>query len=170
MVMPVAKKGQGWVKLHRKIEDDELWTDKEPFDKRSAWIDLIMMANHEDRTILVNGNPVVIGEGQRWTSVRTLAARWHWSEGRVRRYLKLLEKLKKVTQEKSKNGTLLTIEKYSFYQHGRLTDEHTDRHTDELTDGSPIDTKQELLRTIYNKNDKEVGAKPLNPDSLEGYE
>lgn len=36
---------KGWVKIHRAIEDSGIWQHKEPFDKRSAWIDLIMMAN-----------------------------------------------------------------------------------------------------------------------------
>jgi hypothetical protein len=40
---------EGWIKLYRKLWDDEIWDDElEPHNKRSAWIDLLMMANHED--------------------------------------------------------------------------------------------------------------------------
>ena len=44
---------QGWVCTHRKICEHWLWKDENPFDKRSAWIDLIMMANHEDKKIFM---------------------------------------------------------------------------------------------------------------------
>lgn len=37
---------EGWIKLHRKLSDNPLWTC-EPFTKGQAWVDLILLANHE---------------------------------------------------------------------------------------------------------------------------
>ena len=88
------KEKQGWIKLHRQIMDNDLWNMPEPFDRRSAWIDLLMLMNHEPRAVpLRNGNIIYLEAGQHFTSMDTLAARWHWSRGKVIRYMKLLCKL-----------------------------------------------------------------------------
>lgn len=165
--MPVAKKnGRGWVKLHRQIQDSWLWMSDEPFDRRSAWIDLILMANHEDRKVLINGRLVVIGAGQRWVSVRVLAERWGWSKSKVMRFLTLLERDSMITMSGTPNGTLLTLIKYGFFQTGRDTsrdtNEYTKRDTDEYTDG----TKQELIST-NNKNERRISGGAAS-DSLSG--
>lgn len=39
--------GKGWVPISRQLQDHWLWNDK-PFSKGQAWIDLIMLANHEE--------------------------------------------------------------------------------------------------------------------------
>ena len=44
----------GWVKIHRKIISNPLWSS-EPFDKARAWIDLIILANYEAGFIMVRG-------------------------------------------------------------------------------------------------------------------
>ena len=34
----------GWIKLHRKIQECDLWSSEdEPFDRRSAWVDLLFL-------------------------------------------------------------------------------------------------------------------------------
>jgi hypothetical protein len=44
----------GWVRLHRKIENNFLWF-LEPFTKAQAWIDLFLNANHSDNKISIRG-------------------------------------------------------------------------------------------------------------------
>ena len=51
---------KGWVKIWRKIWASDIWDDEEPFCKRAAWIDLILMANHEPHEIMIDGKPVTI--------------------------------------------------------------------------------------------------------------
>lgn len=145
------KKDRGWIKLHRQIQDSAIWNIDESFDRRSAWIDLLLMVNHEDRTIMINGRNQVIGAGQRWTSTRTLASRWGWSKDRVTRYLKLLKSDGMITLERRSDGTLLTIVKYGFFQTGRDTDKDTDKDTGKDTNK---DTDKDETRTSKNlKND-----------------
>lgn len=74
--------------------ENEIWTEDDPFDRRSAWIDLIMMANIKTKTIIYRGHTLSIKRGQVYTSTRKLASRWNWSRDKVFRYLKLLEELK----------------------------------------------------------------------------
>ena len=52
--MTKQKKDKGFIALYRDILDHWIWTDNQPFDRRSAWIDLLLMVNHSDNTILSN--------------------------------------------------------------------------------------------------------------------
>ena len=88
--MAKKKKNSGWIKLYRQLQHNPIWQSSEPFSRRDAWIDLLLLANHEERVIIVKGKKQVIGEGQHWTSYRILADRWHWSYEKVRRYFALL--------------------------------------------------------------------------------
>jgi hypothetical protein len=154
------KKDRGWIRVYRSIKHNFLWTSSEPYDKRSAWIDLLLSVNHEDRTIMINGRPQVIGEGQRWLSQIALAKRWKWSRNRVNRYLHILVEQRMVTLSGTPSGTLLTIVNYGNFQTGRATDGATDGATDRTSNGATdgaqtITNKQELI----NKNDKQI-ARP----------
>lgn len=66
----------GWIKLHRKLQDCWIWQENEPFDKRSAWVDLLLSANHSDKKILFNGELIIVKRGQVLTSIRKLSAKW----------------------------------------------------------------------------------------------
>ena len=112
---------KGWIKLHRSLQDCSIWASSEPYDMRSAWVDLLMLANHEDKDVLFNYKPLTIMRGQYLTSVRQLGARWSWSKNRVLKYLRLLEKLKMIERESDKQRTLLTVVNYGIYQDGRDT-------------------------------------------------
>ena len=84
---------QGWISLYRKIRESEIWCGKEPFDKRSAWIDLLLSANHEDKNIIFGSTVTPIKKGSFITSELKLSERWKWSRHKVDDYLKLLKKL-----------------------------------------------------------------------------
>ena len=146
----------GWVKMHRKIRDSQIWDDKEPFDRRSAWMDLVMMVNHEDRDIIFDGKPVTVKRGQRITSIRALSERWHWSVNRTKRYLALLEQLKMIHTDRNTHRTLLTLINYDIYQGEGFTDEysneHTDEHSNEHTDEHTHGLQTRIKR--INKNEK----------------
>lgn len=116
------KNNKGWILLHRQLLDSEIWNLEEPFGFRSAWIDLILKANHEDRSLLLkSGKRVVVSRGQEWTSVRVLAARWKWRKQKVSNYLESLQEMGMITIEKSKSGTLITLVNYRDFQDFRNT-------------------------------------------------
>ena len=155
----------GWIKLYRQLQDCWIWLDKEPFDKRSAWVDLLLTANHSDKKILFNGELITIKRGQILTSVRKLSAKWKWSVNKVYRFLKLLEDDEMLQKESDKDRTLLTIENYSIFQCCEYTNENSNGNTngnsDEYTSETPTETptntptehKQECKEY---KNDKNV--------------
>lgn len=109
-------KSKGWIKVHRQIWDSDVWKSPEPFDARSAWIDLLLMANHEDAVILIGGKPVTLKKGQLHTSVKKLATRWRWNPKKVRRFLGQAKGQSMVSTKGSAFGTTITIENYTSFQ------------------------------------------------------
>ena len=159
------KLSSGWIKLYRQLQDCWIWLDKEPFDKRSAWVDLLLTANHSDKKILFNGELITIKRGQILTSVRKLSAKWKWSVNKVYRFLKLLESDEMLQKESDKDRTLLTIVNYSIFQCCEYTNGNSNGNTNgnsyEYTSDTPTETptntptehKQECKEY---KNDKNV--------------
>ena len=147
----------GWFKVHRKLFESEIWRPEfpEPYDIRSAWIELVGIANHETKEIIVGRDTLTVKRGQKFTSIRKLAKRFHWSKNRTLRYINLLEKLGMINKIETHNGTLLTIINYEVYQGGRDTsgdtygDTHGDTYGDTYGDTGGTQTR------IY-KNNKEI--------------
>ena len=108
---------EGWIKIHRKLQNNPIWNNpRMPFDYRSAWIDLLMMANHRDSEVIFDYETVVVKRGQLLTSTRQLGERWRWGKDRVCKYLRLRETQKMITKSSTTKRTLLTIVKYDDFQ------------------------------------------------------
>lgn len=155
---------KGWVIIHRKIEDNFLWEMDKPFDCRSAWIDLLLMANHEDRWIDVNGQPMKVGRGQRFTSIAKLAERWGWTRAKCYRYIKMLKAHGMCNTDRTSCGTLITIEKYDDYQSLRNTDDTTVDTTVDTTPDTTVDT-QTMNEEIIRNNEKRKKDDWVRPDT-----
>ena len=82
----------------------------------SAWIDLLLLANHKDKETIFDKKPILVKRGQRITSVRELSARWGWGKDKTLRFLRLLESEKMIVKESDSRKTLLTIVNYGIYQ------------------------------------------------------
>ena len=172
---------KGWIKLHRRIQDCWIW-DEKPFDKPRAWIDLLLLANHADKKIMFNGNPLIIKRGQYLTSIRKLAERWGWSYDKVSRFLNALVLEDMLRKESDNSRTLLTVINYEVYQDVPNADECTERTpTSEPTehqqvstpnaDRTPTSDKQECKELKELKNNKvdapKSGAKRFTPPSVD---
>ena len=105
---------QGWVAICRAIQEHWLWTEK-PFSKGQAWIDLIMLANYEDKKMPYKGKVITCERGTVNLSISFLADRWGWSRHKTRDFLKLLEADNMVTVNATTNRTTITIENYALY-------------------------------------------------------
>lgn len=143
----------GWIKLDREITEHWLWKEKEPFDRRSAWIDLLLMANHKDFKTLYKGKLVERKRGEVNTSTRYLAERWRWSRGRVNRFLELLVADKMVTLNSTTDGTTVTIENWGKWQDMLTTNSTTDDTTHSTTDSTTDSTNDKNIKN--NKKGKE---------------
>ena len=108
---------QGWIAVDRKIFDNLIWKNDDPFDRRSAWIDLLLLVNHADNKVLINGKVETVKRGQRITSILFLAQRWRWSRTKTKAFLKMLESEGMIRLDvQAKKKTIVTITNYSKYQ------------------------------------------------------
>lgn len=149
----MADKHQGWILLYRSIRDHWIWNRDRVFDQTHAWIDILLDVNHEERKIILDGRPMIIGRGQKWTSARTLADRWGWSVNKVRRFLSCLECDSMVTLERHTNGTLLTVVNYDNFQIAWNTNGTPTEH-ERNTNGTPTERNKELKELNNKKNNK----------------
>ena len=140
---------KGWIKLHRSLLDSDIWRDNQPFDMRSAWIDLLMLANHEDKNIIFDYQVVTVERGQFITSVRKLADRWKWGTERTLKFLRLLERLAMIYRDSNTHRTLITIVNYDKFQDWQDTGEDTIEDTDKDTTRT-----QPAHGSSTNNNDK----------------
>lgn len=151
----------GWISIHRKIQQSDIWLDKEPFDKRSAWIDLIMMANHEDRQVLFDGKFIEVKRGEKITSLRMLSEKWKWSRNKVKRFLKLLESGSMIELKIDRQKTTYKIVNYNVYQNEDLSKRPQKDHK-KTTDGPQTDTNNNVNNFNNVNNNNGVGQSELN--------
>lgn len=106
---------EGWISLHRSIQSHWLWKDV-PYDKLKAWLDLLMLANFEDKKTTYKGEIITLKRGDVNLSIAYLADRWRWDRKTVRNFLRLLEKDGMVITKTTTHGTTITIVNYDFFQ------------------------------------------------------
>ena len=140
---------KGYIRVFRQIQDCWIW-DTGKFDKRSAWIDLLMLANHSDKRIVFNGEYITIKKSQYLTSIRNLANRWLWSTSSVTSFLRLLEKDKMIIRDSDKYRTLITIVNYSIYQDSK--------YTKETVSDTPIDTVTTTVTTTSTETNNTLNT------------
>ncbi len=111
---------KGWVAIYRKIQDHWLWEDK-PFSKQAAWIDMLLLANHDDNKFLFGSELVEVKCGSFITSIEKLKHRWGWSNTKVINFLKLLESDEMVIKKSDTKKTVITIVNYGVYSNYEKT-------------------------------------------------
>jgi DNA-binding transcriptional regulator YhcF (GntR family) len=140
---------KGYIKLHRQIQECWLW-NKEKFSMGQAWVDLLLMANHEDKKTLFEGKLITVKKGQFITSILKLSERWKWNRKTVSNFLKILEEDKMVTTERTTKGTTITIVNWDFFQDRGTTERTTERtSTGQQRDINKND-KNDKKERIYN--------------------
>lgn len=108
---------QGWVKLHRKIIEDELWIDCTP-EQKVIMMTLLMLANHDDNSWIWQGKKFSIKAGQLITSIESIRkiSGKNISSKNVRSALVKFEKYGFLANESAKTGRLITIANWAKYQ------------------------------------------------------
>ena len=161
---------QGWIKLHRSLMEHWLHDDK-PFCRFGAWVDLLLMANHDARKMIVCGSPLTIEQGQLFTSSVSLGAKWGWSRSKVERFLTSLENDQMIERKRTPSGVLVTLINYSIYQDSKQTGEH---QTNTKRTGNEHQTNIERTsdehQTNTNKNVKNEKNERMKEETLKAPE
>lgn len=159
---------QGWIKLDRKILDCWIWVEPEPFSKRDAWIDLLLLANHKDAKTTFDGKLITVKRGQRLTSVRSLGERWMWGKTKVLNFLRLLESDKMIVRQADSRKTLITIVNYDKFQGSDIDSETLTRQSQdshETVTGQSPSTNKNDKNDKNEKNNNKIRAREEEPEA-----
>lgn len=146
-------KAQGWIKLHRRLQLHWLWEEKRVFSRAEAWIDLLMMANHQDTRFVLGNELISAQRGEVITSELKLMARWGWSKAKVRAFLKLLENDSMIAKKTDRKKTALIIVNWALYQVEETAKEPQKNHEETA--------KRPQKDTIKNEKNEEEGQEAL---------
>lgn len=136
---------EGWISIHRKITDHPDYFS-EPFTRMGAWIDLLILANHKPNVMRVRGIKITIKRGETAMAQETLAMRWKWSRGKVKRYLADLAKDGQIVQQKSNVINCISILNYENYQSSSTSDNTPNRPPND----TPSDTADNTANSTPN--------------------
>lgn len=160
---------KGWIKLHRTMRDHYLWGDK-PFARGQAWIDLLMMASHEDNKFMLGGDLIESKAGDVVTSEVKLMDRWGWSKTKVRKFLKLLETDQMIIKKADRKKTTIFIVNWGKYQNGETTEklQKDRRETAEKPQRDTINNVKEGFKNGENRrspsSNKFINFEPSGTD------
>ncbi len=127
---------KGWIKLHRKLQEHWIWSEKRKFSKFEAWIYILFQANHKNKKTIINGQLVEIKKGEFVTSEVKLAEKWNWDRKIVRKFLKTLENENMIIRKSTAKYTSITVENWDLYQ--------KEEQQNEQQNEQPMDRKKVL--------------------------
>lgn len=137
----------GWIKIYREITQHWIFQDAEKF---KWWIDLLIMASHEDYKTVVRDELLTLKRGQLKVSLSFLSQRWGRSKEKVLTFLRLLESDNMIERASDRKSTTITICNYDSYQE---VVEQTPTATRPISDQSPTEYKNvEECKEIYNSS------------------
>lgn len=121
----------GWIKLYHLLLDNPMWREK-PFDVGHAWVDLLLLAAHEVHE--VDGETWIPGQVK--LSKEWLMDRWGWTRWKIDGVLKRWENenmIQRTIQRTNQRTsyTVITIEKWAFYQGGKSKNQRTNQRTNQ---------------------------------------
>ena len=159
----------GFIMIPRKIFNIPLFSNvsKEPYDTRSALLDMVSQAYFADAPTDIKGKTVMIKRGQFPTTRRELARLWGWSDvKKVDRFLGTLERMGIATHKGTPDGIVITIENYDDFQGDGDTQKDNQRYTQHPNQWDTNNNK-------YNKENNYSYASPkrkelIPPDDWNG--
>ena len=169
----------GFITIHRKIRNHPYWEDPE---RLRAWLDILLMAAWKDHKRMIGVHQVDVKRGEFIASIRFLAKRWRWSNGKVERYLKAAQDMNEIrVVNETSNGYRYLVVKYDSYQKQR----DTYKDTIEYSNGTPSSTatgqreqreqreqgeqgKEQVLSEPKRKSEVLVLDPPLTPPLVPG--
>lgn len=143
----------GWIKLHRSLNNHWIYNEKRKFSKLEAWIDILMTVNYEDTKVLIKGKLYEVKRGQSILSLDSWAKRWSWDKSSARRFFNLLQKDSMISVISDNITTHLTVCKYDSYQgieNANETQTKRKRNSNEIQT-TPIKERKEIEEEKENK-------------------
>lgn len=166
--MEINMDNQGWIKIHRQLLDNEIW-EYERFSRAQAWIDLLLLANREEKKFSLRGVDIIAERGQVVRSVVGLAKRWQWNKRTANRFLSWLESRGMIHCKSDNVCTYISINNYDTYQYNTPQDAqqsaqqsaqrlHSRVHTNKNEENDKKENKYPLPISITEIDLEEIAA------------
>ncbi|MCU7493814.1 MAG: Rrf2 family transcriptional regulator [Ignavibacteria bacterium] len=107
---------KGFVLLYRSVTRDEIWTSEPVVNRAMAFIDLLLLASHNARTLRLRNTKIHVEPGDVPYSSRFLAKRWKTSRFFVDKFLKYLSQRGSVKVIPGKNTPVIRFVNWDKYQ------------------------------------------------------
>ena len=157
----------GWIKKWRKTLDSAIWGLPPVQYKVSDG--LLMLANHESKKMLFDGNEIEIKPGQILSSQKKLCEDLRVTRQNLRSALVALTKLDFLTIKSTNTSTLISITKWHTYQDSQPTgnQEGNQRVTnDQPTEPERVTTTKEynIIKNVIMEEGKKISASRNQPN------
>ncbi|RXM75103.1 DnaD domain protein, partial [Clostridium tetani] len=152
------------ISLYRDIQEHWIWEDAE---KLKAWLDLLLLANHQSRKILLGNELINVERGSFITSQKKLMERWGWGSEKTRTFLKLLDSDGMIKFQPDKKKTTIIILNYDRYQkqNGFNADIPTDSENMQNDNRTQTECNQNDSRTSAETNNNDNNYNNINNDN-----
>jgi hypothetical protein len=155
---------RGFIAVDRAIFEHPMFA-AEPFTEREAWLWLIAEAAWKPTRTRVGKAVIDLDRGQLAHSLRFIAARWRWSEPRVRRFLARLKTDAMIDAQATRDATQITICNFDRFQSARRTSEtESDAPTDALATQSRTREQASSLRSEASEKKPQARGSRLPTD------
>ena len=143
----------GWIKLHRKIIDSAVFENPKIL---KLWIWCLCKASHKGYESMVGNQIVALQEGQFIFGRKKASSELKIKESMVYKYIKLLEKLEMINIKSNNKFSIITIEKWAFYQFDN-DEEQQQKEQQRNNKGTTKEQQRNTNKNVKNvKNVKEI--------------
>ena len=144
---------QGWIKLHRRLLDDEVWKELNS-NQKVVMITILLKANHEEKIWNFNGETYAVNPGEFVTSLKSIAEEAGVTVDMVRHTIKKLEECWFLISESNNRNRKIKVINWEKYQ---KTDENPSTKL----------PKQNPKQFTIGKGNEEGSYNPLNTKGSE---
>jgi len=142
--------------------DRGIWSDPdfadEQFSEREAFLWMLSEAAWRPTKVRIGANVVDLARGQLAFSTRFMAAKWKWSEARVRRFLGRLISAEIVCTTTDKIATHVTILKYDRFQRVSLPNADVPTHTRRTSDAPATHPRRKEEDKEYREDIQDISS------------
>lgn len=152
--MNVCRSREGFIKLHHKIQESDLWYDNNGL---VAFLRMIGLAHYEDdfTSIRFHGKKRKLKRGEFSATMTELAGTLNMPIGTARKVLKRLENEGRIETWSDNRQTIFRICNYSKYQdtEDKRQDKRQDNPQDKRNRGLKEDKEDKEINTYVNSNE-----------------
>ncbi len=166
----------GWISLHRKLQEHEIYTD--PYMLK-LWIHCLLKASHKERNQLVGNQAVNLEVGQFITGRKALANEFNKgakdvhiiSESTLWRWLLLFEQLQMLNIKKTTKYSVVTVVNWCEYQgfeqqmNSKWTADEQQMNISRTTDEQQVNNKRTANEQQMNTNNNVNNFNNVNHDN-----